>query len=58
MNTTGGISARQRQFNFDQVFSPQRQQEQVYEGLGISKLINRVIDVSKERALTAINYLS
>ena len=46
MNTTGNISARPRQFQFDQVFSPNRQQDQVYDGLGISKLINRVVDVS------------
>lgn len=42
----GNVSARQRNFQFDQVFSPNRRQDQVYEGLGISKLINRVVDVS------------
>ena len=40
----GAPSARQRAFQFDQVFSPQRRQNEVYDGLGISKLINRVVD--------------
>lgn len=56
MNTTGSISARPRQFQFDQVFSPNRQQDQVYDGLGISKLINRVVDVSIVKFVVLMKY--
>ena len=49
---SGAPSARQRNFQFDQVFSGQRRQNEVYEGLGISKLINRVVDVSINRPLS------
>lgn len=45
--TEGGWN---KSFQFDQVFAAPRSQQDVYEGLGISKLISRIIDVSVWKA--------
>ena len=35
---------KRKLYNFDQVFTPENSQNDVYEGLGISNLINKVVD--------------
>ena len=35
---------RKKVYNFDQVFNQENDQDDVYEGLGISNLINKVVD--------------
>jgi hypothetical protein len=36
-----------RTFKFDQVFEPLSKQSEVYRGLGISKMVKKVVEVSK-----------
>ena len=43
MNMTSGF-ARRKIYNFDQVFTPDHSQNDVYEGLGISGLIGKVVE--------------
>jgi len=43
MALTTGFS-RKKVYSFDQVFNPEHSQEDVYEGLGISNLINKVVE--------------
>ena len=43
MNMTSGFN-RRKMYNFDQVFTPEHSQNDVYEGLGISGLINKVVE--------------
>jgi len=42
MNMTSGF--KRKIYNFDQVFTPDNTQNDVYEGLGISNLINKVVE--------------
>lgn len=35
---------RRKAYNFDYVFTPENSQNDVYSGLGISRLINKVVD--------------
>ena len=44
MNSTLGGFNRRKQYNFDKVFSPEDNQEDVYDGLGVRRLIDRVVD--------------
>jgi len=44
MNTTGGGFNRRKRYNFDQVFTSEHSQNDVYEGLGISSLISKVVE--------------
>lgn len=43
MSMTTGFN-RRKVYNFDQVFSPEHNQNDVYEGLGISNLITKVVE--------------
>ena len=43
MNMTSGFG-RRKVYNFDQVFTPDHSQNDVYEGLGISGLITKVVE--------------
>jgi Tfp pilus assembly pilus retraction ATPase PilT len=43
MNMTGGFP-RSKKFNFDQVFTPEHSQSEVFEGLGINNLIQKVVE--------------
>ena len=43
MNMTSGFG-RRKVYNFDQEFTPEHSQNDVYEGLGISSLINKVVE--------------
>lgn len=43
MNLTGNFN-RKKIYNFDQVFNQDHQQDDVYDGLGISNLINKVVE--------------
>ena len=43
-NTLGGGFNRRKVYNFDQVFTPEDDQDGVYEGLGVRRLIDRVVD--------------
>ena len=43
MNITGGFG-RRKVFNFDHVFNQENTQEEVYSGLGIPQLINKVVE--------------
>jgi hypothetical protein len=43
MNATNGF-ARKKVYNFDQVFNQENHQDDVYEGLGISNLIGKVVE--------------
>jgi hypothetical protein len=42
-NTNQGFN-RRKVYNFDQVFTPEHDQNDVYEGLGISSLITKVVE--------------
>ena len=45
MNQTGGnFNGRRKVYNFDQVFTPEQTQNDVYDGLGISNLITKVVE--------------
>ena len=44
MNTMTSGFGRKKVFSFDQVFNPEHSQDDVYEGLGISNLINKVVE--------------
>mmetsp|Transcript_15877 Transcript_15877/g.24443 ORF Transcript_15877/g.24443 Transcript_15877/m.24443 type:complete len:188 (+) Transcript_15877:256-819(+) len=44
MNLTGGGFNRRKRYNFDQVFTSQHNQDDVYDGLGISSLITKVVE--------------
>lgn len=35
---------RRKIYNFDQVFTPDHMQDDVYEGLGVSRLVNKVVE--------------
>jgi len=43
MNVTSGFS-RKKLYSFDQVFGQDNSQDDVYEGLGISGLISKVVE--------------
>ena len=40
---TGGFN-RRKQYGFDKIFAPDNNQDDVYEGMGVRNLINRVVD--------------
>lgn len=45
MNMTGSnFNGRRKIYNFDQVFTPEQSQDDVYDGLGISSLITKVVE--------------
>ena len=44
MMTTGGFNGRRKQYGFDQIFAPDNNQDDVYEGMGCRNLINRVVE--------------
>ena len=44
MNNTNQGFNRRKVYNFDQVFTPEHNQNDVYEGLGISSLITKVVE--------------
>ena len=44
MQTNGFGASSKKQFNFDQVFNSEHTQNDVYEGLGISNLISKVVE--------------
>jgi hypothetical protein len=35
---------RRKIYNFDQVFTPDQQQPDIYEGLGVSRLVSKVVE--------------
>jgi hypothetical protein len=35
---------RRKIYNFDQVFAPDQQQPDIYEGLGVSRLVSKVVE--------------
>ena len=43
MNHTNGFN-RIKQFSFDQVFAPEHSQDEVYDGLGVRRVIDRCVD--------------
>lgn len=42
--TSGNFNGRRKVYNFDQVFTPEHSQNDVYDGLGISSLITKVVE--------------